>query len=109
MTRYIYLLSLLLSLTCLAACPHKTVESFQGDDKLMVERAKQIVLAINAFHQDTAEWPLTIRAAEANLTPGTQWPLNPYTQQPIAEVASPDFDPANSIGMVYSDKAVRDD
>jgi hypothetical protein len=80
-----------------------------GDDALMVERAKAIGLAINAFHQDTAEWPETIRAAQGYLQPGTSWPDNPYNGRPIEDTGSPEFDLATSVGMVYYEKFYRND
>jgi len=80
-----------------------------GDDALMVERARAIGLAINTYHQDTAEWPETIRAAEPYLQAGTSWPDNPYNSKPIEDTGSPDFDPATSVGMVYYEKFYRDD
>jgi len=80
-----------------------------GDDALMVERAGTIGLAINTYHQSTAEWPETIRAAAAYLQLGTSWPDNPYNGKPIEDCGSPDFDPATSVGMVYYEKFYRDE
>jgi hypothetical protein len=91
------------------ACAKKTTASFTGDDKLMVDGAKQIRLAIEAYHTETSDYPDSIRAAESHLTPGTQWPANPYTQQPIADNGSSEFDPAKSVGTVYYERYSRDD
>jgi hypothetical protein len=100
---------LLLTLLICAGCPHKTLKDFHGDDKTMVEAAKQIEQAINAYHADTADWPPDIRAAEKYLPPGTGWPDNPYTHTPISDNGSATFDPAKSVGTVYYEKFVRDD
>lgn len=80
-----------------------------GDDAVMVERARAIMLAVNTFHQDNAEWPDTLREAERCLKAGTSWPLNPYSGRPIEDTGSPDFDPAESVGMVYYEKFFRDE
>jgi hypothetical protein len=101
-------LSLCLLLAC-SACFHKTVANFKGDDKLMVDGAKRIMLAINAYHTDTSDWPADIRSAEKYLAAGTSWPENPYTHAPIEDSGSADFDPAKSIGTVYYEKYVRDE
>ena len=101
-------LALLVAALC-SGCYHKTVKDFQGDDKVMVEGARQIMLAINGYHSDTSDWPPDIRAAEKYLTPGTPWPVNPYTNTPIEDCGSATFDPAKSVGMVYYEKYIRDD
>jgi hypothetical protein len=75
----------------------------------MVERVKQIGLAVNTYHQETAEWPESLREAEGCLAAGISWPVNPYNNQPIEDTGSPSFDPATSVGMVYYEKFYRED
>ena len=90
----------------LASCHRKHLT---GDDLEMFERAKVIGLAINTYHQDTAEWPERLRDAGGYLPAGTAWPTNPYNGQPIEDTGSREFDPQASVGMVFYEKFYRDE
>lgn len=93
----------------LSACPHRTRDNFVGDDRKMVDAANEIMLAINAYHVETSDWPDKIRDAAANLPPGTSWPVNPYNGAEIADTGKAAFDPATSVGNVYYEKFMRED
>lgn len=103
-------LLLLLAVLACTGCPAKRhLSSFKGDDAVMLDRVRDIGIAINKCQMETAEWPQTLREVDAYLEPGVVWPLNPYTNQPIADCGGPDFDPAKSVGNVFYMKHIRDD
>ena len=89
-------------------CAKKTVQNFTGNDRLMVERAKELRLAINAYHSETSEYPQELTLVQGHLPPGTQWPVNPYNQQAIRDSGGREFDPVQSVGTVYYEKYLRD-
>jgi len=94
----------------LSSCPAKrNIRSFKGNDAVMLDRVRDIGLAINKCQEETAEWPQTLREVEAYLEPGLRWPDNPYTSQPIKDSGSPDFDPATSVGNVFYMKHYREE
>ena len=90
----------------LSGCPAKP-QQLQGDDHQMFLAAKQVALAINGYHSDTAEWPETIEQAAPYLEPGASWPANPYNGAALSDTASPEFDPQSSPGNVCYEKFYR--
>ena len=106
-SRMILLLLLLLAILLLALFgPWRRLS---GSDAEMVERARLIGEAVNAYHRDTAEWPERLRDAGGYLPAGTAWPVNPYNGQPIEDTGSREFDPQASVGMVFYEKFYRDE
>lgn len=103
----VILLPLLISATTLVAgCPK---QKFEGDDAVMMQKAKVLANAINEYHRATAEWPSSLRSVQSYLPPGESWPANPYDGKPIEDTGSPEFDPATSVGMVYFQPMKRND
>ncbi len=101
-------LLLLVILTC-AGCAKKTIQNFQGDDLKMVEAAQVLVVAINSYHSDTADWPENLADVREKLPPMTSWPVNPYNGNEISDTGTAEFDPATSIGNVFYEKFRRED
>jgi hypothetical protein len=105
-SRLILLLLLLAVLLLVVFVPWRRLS---GNDAEMVERARLIGEAVNAYHRDTVEWPERLRDAEGFLAAGKDWPVNPYNGQPIEDTGSREFDPATSVGMVFYEKFYRDE
>ncbi|MCC7477293.1 hypothetical protein IT575_02445 [bacterium] len=99
----------LLALTSLGGCAKKTIQNFKGNDRTMVEEAQVLVVAINSYHSDTADWPENLADVREKLPPGAVWPVNPYNGNEITDTGSATFDPAGSVGNVFYEKFRRED
>lgn len=108
--RFRLLLPVLALLLPLASCPReRNIGTFKGDDAVMLDRVRDIGVALNQYHSDNAEWPQTLAEVAGSFPPGVSWPLNPYTNTPIADTGSLAFDPAKSPGMLCYEKILRDE